>query len=64
MQAEVEAAAFRDAFSEDVRAVCCLAGHLHEHQSTCFKYAPEGSRRKPQTLSFQLYPFRVVAVHG
>ena len=57
VQAEVEAAAFRDAFSEDVRAVCCLAGHLHEHQSTCFKYAPEGSRRKPQHCRFNFTRF-------
>lgn len=57
VQPDVEAAAFRDAFSEDVRAVCCLAGHLHEHQSTCFKYAPEGSRRKPQHCRFNFTHF-------
>ncbi|CAE7212339.1 unnamed protein product [Symbiodinium sp. CCMP2592] len=52
VQLDVEAAAFRDAFCEDVRTVCCLSGHLHEHQSACFKYAPEGSRRKPQHCRF------------
>ena len=39
---------FVGAFCADFMGVCALSGHLHEHQATCFKYAPEGSRRKPQ----------------
>ena len=45
------------AFCEDMRGVCALSGHLHEHQSTCFKYAPEGSRRKPQHCRFNFVHF-------
>ena len=57
VSAEAEASEFASAFAADVRAVCSLAGHLHEHQSTCFKYAPEGSRRKPQHCRFNFTLF-------
>ena len=45
------------AFCEDLHGVCALSGHLHEHQATCFKYAPEGSRRKPQHCRFNFVHF-------
>ena len=57
---EEDAEKFRDLFAADARAVCSLAGHLHEHQSTCFKYAPEGSRRKPQHCRFNFTHFVVL----
>ena len=44
-------------FCEDLHAVCALSGHLHEHKNTCFKYAPEGSRRKPQHCRFHFTHF-------
>lgn len=46
-----------DAFCQDVHEVCALSGHLHEHKNTCFKYAPEGSRRKPQHCRFHFTHF-------
>ena len=46
-----------DAFCEDLHEVCALSGHLHEHKNTCFKYAPEGSRRKPQHCRFHFTHF-------
>eukprot|EP00438_Fugacium_kawagutii_P020118 Skav226970 [mRNA] locus=scaffold51:356186:370706:- [translate_table: standard] len=46
-----------DAFCQDFLGVCALSGHLHEHQATCFKYAPEGSRRKPQHCRFNFVHF-------
>lgn len=42
-----------DSFCEDLHEVCALSGHLHEHKSTCFKYAP----RKPQHCRFHLTHF-------
>ena len=48
---------FIDAFCADFMGVCALSGHLHEHQATCFKYAPEGSRRKPQHCRFNFVHF-------
>ena len=50
-------AKYVSAFCEDLRDVCALSGHLHEHKSTCFKYAPEGSRRKPQHCRFHFTHF-------
>ena len=44
---EADAEEFRALFAGDVRALCSLAEHLHEHENTCYKYAPEGSRRQP-----------------
>ena len=44
---EADAEDFPALFVGDVRALCSLAGHLHEHENTCYKYAPEGSRRQP-----------------
>ena len=44
-------------FCEDLHAVCALSGHLHEHKNTCFNYAPEGSRRKPQHCRFHFTHF-------
>ena len=46
-----------DAFCQDLHEVCALSGHLHEHKNTCFKYAPEGSRRKPQHCRFHFTHF-------
>ena len=46
-----------DAFCQELREVCALSGHLHEHKNTCFKYAPEGSRRKPQHCRFNFTHF-------
>ena len=48
---------YADAFCEDLRGICALSGHLHEHQATCFKYAPEGSRKKPQHCRFNFVHF-------
>jgi hypothetical protein len=48
---------FIDAFCAAFMGVCALSGHLHEHQATCFKYAPEGSRRKPQHCRFNFAHF-------
>ena len=48
---------FIDASCADFMGVCALSGHLHEHQATCFKYAPEGSRRKPQHCRFNFVHF-------
>lgn len=44
-------------FCEDLHEVCALSGHLHEHKNTRFKYAPEGSRRKPQHCRFHFTHF-------
>ena len=46
-----------EAFCDDLHEVCALSGHLHEHKNTCFKYAPEGSRRKPQHCRFHFTHF-------
>ena len=46
-----------DSFCADLHEVCALSGHLHEHKNTCFKYAPEGSRRKPQHCRFNFTHF-------
>ena len=50
-------ARYVDAFCQDLHEVCALSGHLHEHKNTCFKYAPEGSRRKPQHCRFNFTHF-------
>ena len=48
---------YAERFAEDLRGICALSGHLHEHQATCFKYAPEGSRKKPQHCRFNFVHF-------
>eukprot|EP00435_Cladocopium_sp_Y103_P040571 s119_g11.t1 len=45
------------AFCTGLHEVCALSGHLHEHKNTCFKHAPEGSRKKPQHCRFHFTHF-------
>ena len=56
-----EAAAWRDAFSEDYR-LSISAGQMHEHKDTCFKYVMQKGIHKAKHCRFHFCHFVTLAV--
>ena len=56
-----EAAAWRDAFSENYR-LCIAVGQMHEHNDTCFKYVVQRGVRKAKHCRFHFCHFVPLAV--